>query len=246
MTVAADDPKPGSTGDGEETDPNLSSEHQKTPEFIPPTDGSWVPRGRLNNLNAKVDQLTEQLEQEKKQNAPKPVSREKLLAQVDAGEISQAEADAVSEQQLETRVADQVETVIKDTAAATKMQQELSKYEENVPELNDEASELYGKVASEYRYMTKTLGMPDTLGTTLAAVRSVVGPAKSLKKIELKENKGENHEENSSGGGSGNENSSSSKVQLSARQKDHYRNAIRMGAYASWDAVYKELEEYGS
>lgn len=245
MNVTADAPKSGDTDKGPETDPSLSKEKAK--EFVPPTDGSWVPRERLNNMSDENRSLRAQLEkQEKAQNAPKPVPRADLLAKVDAGEMSQAQADEIWQGQIETSVADQVETVVKDTAAATRMQTELTQYETKVPELSNENSELYAQVKQEYRYMTQTLGMPDTTSTTLAAVRSVVGPVDKLQ-IEIKQNTGDGHPETSGGGGGGGNNQpNSEKVELTDRQKDYYSNAIKMGAYPDWKAVYKELAEYNA
>ena len=246
MNVAADAPKPGSTGESTETDPSLSKDNAKNKEFVPPTDGSWVPRERLNSMSDENRSLRAQLEdQVKKQNARKPVPRDELLAKVEAGDMSQAEADNIWQGQIESSVADQVEIVVKDTAAATKMQTELDQYEKTVPELSDESSELYAKVAKEYRYLTQTLGMPDVTSTTLAAVRSVVGPADSLKKVTIKKNAGDGHFE-TGGGNDGKKPGGADKIVLTDRQKDHYRKCIDNGLYPNWDAVYKELEEYNS
>jgi len=244
MTVMDEALDPGSTGKSTETDPSLSKDNAQ--EFIPPKDGSWVPRERLNKMNARIDDLSKQLEkQEKEQNAPKPVPRKELLAKVDVGEITQAEADEVWQHEIETRVADQVETVVRDTAAATKLQEELTAYEKSVPELSDENSELYANVAREYNYLTQTLGMPDTTSTTILAVRSIVGPAHALKTVDIKKQTGDGHPENS-GSGDGGKNSTGSKIQMTDRQKDYYRNGIRNGAYADWDAAHKELAGYNA
>jgi len=240
MTVTDDDLDPGLTGDSAETDPSPSKDVTKS-EFVPPKDGSYVPRERLNQVLAKVEALSKQI---KEQNAPKPVSRKELLDKVNVGEITQYDADDIWQGQNEKRMVDQVETVVRDTAVATKLQDELSSYEKRVPELGDENSDLYRNVANEYQYLVHELGMPDGTSTTLAAVRSVVGPANALKKIDIKTQTGAGHPENSGSGDSGNQNPAGDKPQLSARQKDYYSNGIRMGAYKDWAEVHKELEGY--
>lgn len=245
MTVAPDAQNLDKEENGSEDDPTLSAENAKQKEFTPPKDGSWVPRERLNNLSAEVKDLRAKIdEQAKVQNAPKLVPRDELLAKVDAGELTQAQADEQWQLQIESNVADQVEIVVKNTANATKMQNELAKYEETVPELRDESSELYGRVAKEYAYMTGTLGMPDTTQTTIAALRATVGPVESLKKVEIKKPNGDSHEETGSGSAGGGSGSNSDTPELSPRQKEYYRNAIRMGAYKDWDEVHAELKDY--
>ncbi len=244
MNVKVDAPDPDVPGDSTE---NNSPPSENNAEFKPPSDGSWVPRERLNKLSAKIDDLSKQLsKQVEEKNTPKPVSRKDLLEKVDAGEMSQVEADEISEKQLEYRVADQVETVIKNTAVATKLQEELSAYENSVPELSDESSELYANVKREYQYLVQTLGMPDTTNTTLAAVRSIVGPANALKKIGIRKQTGDGHQENSGNGTSGSSNSGGKTPQMTTRQKEYYSNGIRNGAYENWDAVYKELKAYNA
>lgn len=249
MTVEEKDLKPGSTGENSETDPSLSKE--KTQEFVPPKDGSWVPRERLNNLTAdmnakfssqqrRIDELTE------KQNAPVEIPRSELLQKVDDGEISQAEADKVWEDQMVTKAAQSIKTVVEDTATANKLQSELAEYESKVPELSDKSSELYAKVAKEFQHFTNELGMPDTTSTTLAAVRSVVGPASKLKIVKVTKSDGENYEENSGGGDSGLKLNDDGTPKLTDRQKKHYGKCIDSGLYKDWDEVHKELKEFGS
>jgi hypothetical protein len=248
MNVQNPDSDLGSTGDDKKIDPSLSEDNigREKKEFIPPTDGSWVPRERLSdlsrNFNSKIELLEAKInEQEKKQNAVPPVSRAELLAKVDAGEISQVDADEQWEQQIKTGVADELETALSIHSQDQKVQDELSAYETTVPALTDADSDTFKRVAVEYDYMVSSLGQPQKPSTMVAAVRSVVGPLNALKKDVKITKKTESHEESGGSGGSGGNPDTDVKVKMSARQKEYYRKAIDKGIYKDWAAVNDEL-----
>jgi len=106
-------------------------------------------------------------------------------------------------------------------------------------------SELYGKVVKEHRYFINELGMSPDTATTLAAVRSVVGPVDKLKIVKITQAASETYVE-TSGTGDGGSKPQGVKISLTARQKDYYRRAIENGAYPDWNAVQAELKAYNS
>lgn len=205
--------------------------------FQPPSDGSWVPRERLNTVLEKLALLDKRLDKREEKEKP---SREKLLQGVEEGEITQAQADAISEADIIDRVTKNVTSSV-DASSKMETQRKMSQdYEAAIPELLDHNSDAYKKGASEYSHLVDVMGQPEDWGTVVVALRSAFGPLDALKtkiKPQLQQN---SHEET---GGAGGEKSKGTgrQAKLSDRQKDHYTAAIRAGAYTGWDAVFDEL-----
>ena len=214
--------------------------------FVPPTDGSWVPRERFDAVNFEVQRLREEVQTVKTVDklpiTPKH-SRAQLLEMVEDGDISQTEADSRWETQIEERVAQRFEDTLK--ARDTQRGQEaiLQDYIKALPELDVQNSEIAIKVGTEFNYMTKTLGMPETEGTMAAAIRTIVGPLSSLVTGKARTKVPDSFSDTQGSSGS-DEFTSKDKwfLDLGARQKAYYKKAVDRGGYADWDAVKKELE----
>ena len=209
--------------------------------FVPPTDGSYIPRERLNVvLDDNKDLKTRIRELESAKTAPKVYSSEELENAVLDGNMSREQVDAIKERQIEDRVTAKLTTALDDRSRVDKQNTQLRDYETALPDLAHEGSDLYNSVVAEYRYLVHELGQDDNDGTMVAAVRSVAGPLSAIKAASKLKKKVEPHQE--TGGGSGKE--ETRRDQLSPRQKDYYEQRIKDGLYKDWDAVHEELDNY--
>lgn len=206
--------------------------------FQPPSDGSWVPRSRLNSVLEKQTLLEEQVKDLKKEQEP---SRAKLLQGVEQGEISQADADTIWERSITNRVIEKVTGTV-DASQKVKDQQRLFQdYETAIPALSDPGSDEYKKASTEYNYLVDSVGQPEGWGTIIMSVRSAFGPIEALKTKIAATVVHETHQETGGSGGAPEKKDSGHQSKLTDRQKDYYTSAIRAGAYSNWDAVYDEL-----
>ena len=206
-------------------------------EFVPPRDGSWVPRGRLDDVIAKLKSLEEKV---KVQNAPKRLSRADLDAEVEAGKLSREQADATWEGQITADAAQAAVKHVEQASQAKALGDTLLAYEEAVPELKDTSSATYARIAQEVAYL-QGIGHPEGLATVVAATRSVMGPLNALKVRKAPGPKGgEGHQEGGSGGGEGSGRKPDRRTELSARETEHFRKLIDKGVYRDWDAVHAE------
>lgn len=214
-------------------------------EFVPPKDGSWVPRERLNDVVDKLDRLQTQVDEEKTKRESaeaqaKEVSRETLLESVDAGEMTQAEADNLWEEQIATNVTKRIAGDIKTATTEKNHRDGVKAYEDAVPALCDKNSEVFERVTKEYDHMADELGFARDNATMCAALRAVLGPVKSLKNS-VPESSLETYQE-TAGGGGGSRPQGDVPAGLTAREKTHYENAIRTGGYKDWNDVAETLK----
>ena len=184
-------------------------------KFVPPTDGSWIPKARLDQVLGSVDRLTAELAASREQsNTSQPLSSHELTEAVLNGDLTQEEADAKRESAIEARVTATVTQTASVNAMAAKQQAELDRYIEALPELNREGSDLHNKLAAEYRHSVGDLGLPENNGTLVAAIRTVAGPLSTIKAVGDITRKVEPSPE--TGGGSG-EGGSETKITLRQR-----------------------------
>ena len=216
-------------------------------EFKPPKDGSWVPVDRLKDVSRKLKETREELARERQKaetttSHPKTWSLNELNAEVNAGRMTQDAANQIWEDQIVERAAGKVRTVTTIESRTQTQAEELAEYQRLIPDLEDPASPEFAKVEKEYQHYLKHLGMPDTTGTMLVAARAVLGPIEAIRAGKSATIKGgEAYRETGSGPGGGGRKPTTLEA-LSPRQKEHYRRAIEMGAYAGWDAVAAELK----
>ena len=214
-------------------------------EFKPPKDGSWVPRERLNRALAKADAAQARLDELSRKASPaaKTPDRATLLAQVEAGKMTRAQAETVWEKGLVQQVADRVVGQVAAVQTQQTVQQRIAGYETQFPALKDQESDTFKAATAELQRLME-LGLPDVPGTVLVAVEKVLGPLKGL----AARQSGASSEE---GGGAGQPNRRPSGAKLTwndldTRQKEYYDRAIDGGGYADRAAVLAQLEKYAS
>lgn len=233
---------PGDKGEGEGSG---GSDDKRGPN-------GWIPKVRLDEVLRRQDKLQEELQAEREQRIrleervkaddtkPKPYTRAELLAAVENGQITQAQADEAWEAQITAKVTESVtrDWLQHETAKerAKRVSSEISRYKAVVPDVTDTASETRQKVAAEFQYLV-SIGQPKTVETELAALRSVLGPVDRLEKRDVTREKRPTHQEGNGGGGrpprdGGNPNGPAN---LPPRYKAHYERMIEKGMYSGWD-----------
>lgn len=199
-------------------------------------------------LNETITTLTTQLQSQSQEQAAREKPEEKtytaaeLVSLVDAGKLTQADADEIREVQLAKRVTKEVVGAVTQNSQTAQLEADLAQYAQAIPALDDPTSDECLRVKDELRYLY-SVGQKDTVGTYLAATRAIFGPLSALKAPAGTKKKTEAHQEGSSGvGDDPAEGDKSGKLpSLTAKQKAHYTKAIGNGVYKDWDAVAAEL-----
>ena len=243
----------GQATDNENQEGSGSSHQGSDKDFVPPRDGSWIPRDRLNTVSAKLDGATHRIGELEKQikeaNKPPEHTRDELLTKVEAGELTQAAYDDYFAVQTKNSVVSEVSDVLEQRDKKAVISAEIAAYEEAVPALKDTSSETYQRVVVEHNYMVNTLGHPPGAGTAAMAARSVLGPLSSLKARIPELNPGTHNETGggeSGGQAAGDSTPSPTWDKLTARQKAHYDKAISSGGYPDRAAVLEEIKGHGT
>jgi hypothetical protein len=179
---------------------------------------------------------------------PKVYTKAELKAAVEAGQITQEQADARWDLQRDAEITERAETVALEavTRKATKerIDADLKSYKRLKPEILERGSETREKIQEEFNYLTG-IGKPADTSTELAAIRAVLGPLAKLEKAASAGRSEESHQEGgASGGGDKPKGNSSKKLvdHLKGDAKEHYERGIKQGRYKDWDAVEKELQ----
>jgi len=197
---------------------------------------------KLATLSGKVEGLT--VSQPAAQQPARDYSKAELQQSVDDGKLSQAQADEISEQQLERRLAARTQTAVAQSAQTTRVQTEIDAYKDALPAIMEEGSDERAKVQAEYQYLVG-LGHPATLVTEATALRAAFGPASGLQKgrrVKEPHQEGDSGAGDSGAGGGGGE--PAAPKNLSKERKVHYQRQIDRGFYDGWDddELKKELE----
>lgn len=216
----------------------LHADEDEQEEFKPPKDGSWVPRERLNQVRDQMTALESKLDNALRTKEPE-ASREDLLEQVNLGEITQAKADEIWEDQITSRVAQSVKDGVTQANVKAYHDAQISAYEEAVPELLDESSPIYTKLIATYNNFLG-YGQPNDGGTMLAALEATVGPLATAKNRKSGKRKVETHQEGESGAGE--TKIKGRQADLTDRERAYYVKAIDAGAYKDWDEVFETLK----
>jgi len=207
--------------------------------FTPPADGSWVPRGRLDDVLGRVHALNEKVTAlETKKLKEKSYSRQELAASVEAGEIDQPSADAIWDRQQETHIDEQIAAGITVQSQQTARRGAISEYEVANPEIVKEGSPANVKVFGEYAHYVNNLGMADNDTTLLAVLRGLYGPVEQMQTTKPAQH--DTHMETGGAGGDSGGQKLDKGKELTVRERAFYENGIRVGAYKDWDAVWKE------
>ncbi|HUT61231.1 MAG TPA: hypothetical protein VNA25_25560, partial [Phycisphaerae bacterium] len=153
-------------------------------------------QGQLNGMKASAPAAPAQ--------TPKRYSRAELQAAVDAGTITQANADGYIDQlrteDLDRRLNDGIAKAKADILAESDVKAELNQYIESVPDIMVEGSEERNRVQAEYTELINKFGNPEGIRTQLLAVRNVMGPVRSGRTDLPSERE---HDRTGAGGGDG-------------------------------------------
>lgn len=250
------------TGDGVVTpdptppDPDHpGDESVETPDFQPPSDGSWIPRDRLNREVAakraaeeRAEAAEKELRESRQTAAPTPGEPDWAveLQKVRDGEKSFEEYESKRDEWRTKRILERVTSEVQTSNRDSKLTEQINQYESAVPELLDVESDTYKAVAEEYRHNVYDLGLPDNAGTMLAALRSKLGPLGGIKHSAKAKPEADTDTETAGGAGereeSGKPNGKKLFDKLPEGRKDFYRKALDRGGYRNIGEVYSELE----
>ena len=215
----------------------------------------WVSKKQflaaLSNASATAEQLRAEnaalKAAQSKATETKPPTRVELQSLVNAGELTQEQADAIWDKQLVERAKREAVAEIDKTHGARERQSrvkaDLLGYKELVPEAWVEGSPERAKAMKEFKYLTD-LGDPSTEETEAKALRAAFGDIEALRASKsARSGPADTHSETGgskppSGGGGKNDVLKT----LSAREKDYYETKIKQGIYRDWKAVAAELE----
>lgn len=176
---------------------------------------------------------------------PKRYTRTEFKAAVDAGQITQEQADDRWAQQVREEARE--DAVAAATAAVRggtqkeRVDSEISRYRQLKPEIMQRGSDTRNQVTDEYKALVDR-GSPENVATELAAIRAVLGP---LDKLEKSAQATRSQESDEQGGGDSRPKGGTGKNlvdKLDARAKKHYEKGIEQGRYKDWKEVESELK----
>lgn len=235
-------------------------------KFVPPTDGSWIPkvrhdeavnaeRGRVSRLEAENAALRlAQQKQPEHEDSAKRYTKAELNAAVEAKTITADQAEEVWAKQIREDAKREAKAEVLGTVRAERQQErvetDLNEYKALAPEIMEDGSETRLRIHEEFQYLVG-LGDPGgandprTLQTQLKAIRAVLGPVEKLRTAKSARRETESHEETGGGSSGGSRRRSEPKTAwdaLDKRQRDYYEAAISKGQYKDKAAVEAELK----
>lgn len=249
--------------------PDPENKGEGSAGFVPPADGSWVPRERLNEKDAEIRTLSERLatldgrmtelsrsQTQERARQPEPVktySREQLRAAVAGGQITQDRMEDIWAEQTARQTTEAARTaameVVTATTGANRLDTEFLKYKAAKPDAfveNGNADRR--KVKDEFDFLVAH-GSPATRETELAAMRAAFGPAEKLGSMREREPTHESHQEimsgsSNRGGDQGTDEDSPSRPPKGLTKDEHayYADAIAKHVYADWNGVRKVMK----
>lgn len=226
------------------------------PEFVPPKDGSWVPKVRMDEATGELKDRIRQLEarldaapREKPADQPKRWTRAELNAAVEARQITQDQADDVLDRQIREDAKAEAAQVAHDTVIGTQRKEhvtsQLARYKRAEPEIVVAGSDVRKRITEEFRYLVDELGDQNSIDTELKAIRAVLGPIDRLEKSRAGRPDAETHQEAGQGGESGKpkvDKDTPLVGKLDKRQRDYYEGQIKSGQYKDWKDVEATLK----
>lgn len=204
-------------------------------------------RGKRQTLEREMGELKGTVDTLKQtQTQPKEHTKAELQTAVDAGQISQVDADRTLEEQqtrrLETKVATNVQNQLQQQELARKITAEIDLYRQFRPDIEEEGSESRTLVAAEYNRQVNELGKPTNMQTELDALAATFGPASKLQKGRQQDPETHQDVGSDGGGGEGGNEAGKPPKGLSRDMKEYYGKKIDQGFYKDWSEVGKELE----
>ena len=250
----------GSNGTDAPPGDGSQREDGKAGGWKPPSDGSWLPKVRVdemvNDARGAASRATEEAARLRAENealkaaraqveAPKPLSRADLNNLVADGKITQEAADA----HWENQVVQTAERKARQAAAAEVQGQQreavvkgqLDEYRGLVPTAWDAGSKERAKVEREFKALIG-LGFPDNRVTEVAALRAAFGDPDVIRASRRgRSGPGETHVETGGGDGPGETGAADGMPKgLTAREQAHYQNLISRGIVKDWKQVAEE------
>jgi len=242
------------TGDGATGGGSGETESKK---FVPPSDGSWIPKVRhdeaVNAERARLARVEAELAALKQAQAKpadtqvKRYTRAELNAAVAANQITSDQSDEMWATQIredaKREAKAEVNIAVRAERAQERVDTDLEEYKRLDPTIMEEGSESRQRVQQEFNYLVE-LGNPRNTKTELQAVRAALGPIDKLRTAKSARRETESHEETGSAG-QGSQRRSGPKTAWDAlenRQKAYYESAIRNGLYKDKAAVEAELK----
>ena len=220
-----------------------------------PNDGEYVPKTQflaaLHSANEKYASLeakfNELQTQAKQPDLPKRYTRQELNAAVEAGQVTQAAADEIWENQVYAEAEARARRVTLDTVTTAsrkgRVDSEIAQYKRLAPEILDDAHETRQKIKEEFTALVELGDDPRELTTQLKAIRAVLGPLEKLERARSGRFSADSHRETGGGGSGGEKPKGSGKLvdRLDAKAKEHYGDQIKKGLYKDWGEVEKTL-----
>ncbi len=174
-----------------------------------------------------------------------------LQAAIDKGDITLADAMEYKERQFK-RDAQQEAKRLADARATedrkvSTVHAEHERFVKAVPEVRDQTSPEFAKVAQEFQYLVKTLGWDEKdPRTEVAALRQAFGDPDTYverKKASAIPDKGREtmQEQAASSSASTKPKPKDPLDSLSPKQKEHYNHMLRRGVYKNWGEIRDEL-----
>ncbi len=181
---------------------------------------------------------------EPKADPPKELSAAELRQAVDEQRLTEDEAEAIKARQIEKRVTakvtEEVETTLARRNLGERVSSEMGRYKRAIPDLQDQDSATFGKVKTEFAYLTGQGYDANDPRTELIAVRAAFGDISQLEKIG-KPGERETHQETGGGAEPGSQGAKDSwPKDMTADTKRYYQDQINQGVMADRKSAVAE------
>lgn len=156
-------------------------------------------------------------------------------------------ADQIVDRAVKTAT-DTVTTTLSDTTSAARVEAEIAKYREAIPQIMDPASEQRQRVTREFMRLTAELGYArDNLRTELVALQAAFGPIDQVVKAVKTRTEGHRDVSGDTDPGPADDDKdqdpgNTPPSSMSAEERRYYEHAIRNKVYQNWGAVREELK----
>ena len=250
-------------GNGTDAPPRSGSQKEdgKAGGWKPPSDGSWLPKVRVdemvNDARGAASRATEEAARLRAENealkaakatveAPKPLSRADLNNLVADGKITQESADAHWERQVVETAERRARAAAAQEVQGQKREQvvsdQLAEYRKLVPAAWEAGAKERAKVEREFKALVE-MGFPDSKVTEVAALRAAFGDPEVIRASRStgRSGPGEAHAEVGGGDRPGETGEQDGMPKgLTAREQAHYQNLISRGIVKDWKQVAEE------
>ena len=166
-----------------------------------------------------------------------------LTQAVTEGRLTEGEAEAIRERKRERRIDRRIDERVETTVAVrdinARVSDEIARYRQVIPDLNDKASSAWQKIEAEFDNLVSLGNDSKNTRTQLMAARAAVGPIANLEKAAPPEAR-ESYTETGGGAPGGEEGGGSADAwpkDTTADQKAYYNDLIGKGIYTRESAV---------